>query len=67
MLSLSNPHPVSLILYKKKNFFSPRLYLKESVFRRREEMYMKRLIGATAVVLLAAGLTLLINSTRAFM
>jgi hypothetical protein len=59
MISLSNPHPVSLILYKKKSYFSPRLYLKESYFRRREETYMKRLIGTSGVLLIAAGLTLL--------
>lgn len=64
MISLSNPHPVSIILYKKRNLFSPRLYLKESYFRRREEMYMKRLLGASAVVLIAAGLTILGGYTQ---
>jgi hypothetical protein len=59
MISLSNPHPVSFLLYKKRSFFSPKLYLKESYFRRREETYMKRLLGASGVLLIAAGLTML--------
>ncbi|MBA3724178.1 MAG: hypothetical protein H0W89_04810 [Candidatus Levybacteria bacterium] len=59
MISLTNPHPLSLVLYKKRNFFSNRLYLKESYFRRREETYMKRLLGASGVILIVAGLTML--------
>lgn len=64
MISLANPHPVSIILYKKRNFFSPRLYLKESYFRRREETYMKRLITASGIMFLAAGLTMIGNYSQ---
>ena len=63
MISLANPHPLSLILFRRNNFYSPKLYIKESYFRRKER-YISNVIMAAAggiagAFTLIAGLSLL--------
>lgn len=63
MISLANPHPISTVLYKRNNIFSPKLYLKESYLRRKERTITNAIITATGAasgaLMVIAGFTLL--------
>ena len=63
MISLANPHPLSMLLFKRNIYYSPKLYVKESYIRRKER-YISNVIMAAAggiagAFTLIAGLSLL--------
>lgn len=65
MLSLANPHPLSLILYRRNRYYSPKIYLKESYVRRREKFMTNAIMIsggiASGILFLLAGLNLIVG------